>query len=1726
MASTAPALAQGGEEIAPYSKHPSELRPYYVCPPPTKERASCEAVGAANPRKLAAHNLPAPGYEGSGERGGFSPGDLREAYDLPSEGGEGITVAITIAFDDPKAEEDLAVYRSHYGLPPCTSEGGCFKKVNQEGEEANYPEPNAGWAVETSLDLEMVSATCPQCHILLVEADSNYLEDLGAAVQEAASLEADVISDSWGAAGEFPEETELDHYFDHPGTPVLFASGDSGYGVEYPAASPDVIAVGGTSLKKDDEGSRGWNEAAWEGAGSGCSAYEEKPTWEHDEDCAKRTVANVSAVADPSTPVSLYDTFGTEGTELEPEGKWWLVGGTSVAAPLTAGVEALSSSDFRSAGPSAFPRAGQGGGLFDVTEGENSGCESYLCKAGPGYDGPTGWGVPTGPLSLPVAVTEGATIDSEGKATLHGSVNPKGKATEYHFEYGTSESYGTSVPVLGESVGSGDESVEVAQVIAGLEGATVYHYRLVASKGEETFYGLDRTFVTTPPSVSPQPASEVGANDAKLNATVNPEGAATAYRFEYGPTTSYGRKTSISNLEVGTEAIAVPPKLVDGLDGETTYHFRLVATNSAGTTYGEDAPFTTQPAEWVTQATPKPHPEADEEEGVTYVGRALESVSCASENDCMAVGGTRVYYDDSTMVRYNEALHWDGKTWTPEELPMPESVSAEGAWMKGVSCPSPDSCFGLGSELVARGGHREAFIDHWDGEQWSAQTLPPRNEKETEEKGKSKEVSMPIGISCASPTSCMAVVRYGGPINVGAIGYFVWNGEEWSQIPQPGLPKGSKSYVSPPSCPSIDTCMLVAENWSATWDGESWHVEEINIPRKFLLSETDEVHFSGLSCVSADSCMAAGSDLEEVPGPPKPIGPGYNWPSQVMSAYWDGEEWTIESMPEPAEYESMGLFTEDVSCSTAGDCEIVDTVKKDGAWQMLAEHWDGEQWSIQSGANPLWPRSRPRAVSCLQGRCTAVGSVWWLPFFEYDFADYDGDGMFAARLRSAPTATTESATVVGAEAATLNAKVNPEGYETTYQFEYVDQVGFEERGFKDAAVAPASPEAIGAGTSNVEVSEVITGLTPGSEYHFRVKATNSAGIDDDEGVLRTERKSAAPALEPPAATFPASFSAAGEQKVWLRGGSHPVKCATESGVKALSGEGSFETATTGTATFTLHNCTTTLGLKCTTSGQAEGTIKTEALPFRLIYLSDGEPGVLLLPNKASGKLLTAKCTVVGEVKVSGSGVLGRIAKPALGEASQTMTLDFAAPETGKEEFAQQYVKTEAGLEYGLEVSVGGAKAIPTELEAEPVATFGGKVGLGKAPPALEPPAATFPASFSAAGEQKVWLRGGSHPVKCATESGVKALSGEGSFETATTGTATFTLHNCTTTLGLKCTTSGQAEGTIKTEALPFRLTYLSDGEPGVLLLPNKASGKLLTAKCTVVGEVKVSGSGVLGRIAKPALGEASQTMTLDFAAPETGKEEFAQQYVKTEAGLEYGLEVSVGGAKAIPTELEAEPVATFGGKVGLGKAPPALEPPAATFPASFSAAGEQKVWLRGGSHPVKCATESGVKALSGEGSFETATTGTATFTLHNCTTTLGLKCTTSGQAEGTIKTEALPFRLTYLSDGEPGVLLLPNKASGKLLTAKCTLVGEVKVSGSGVLGRIAKPALGEASQTMTLDFAAPETGKEEFAQQYVKTAAGLEYGLEVSVGGAKAIPTELEAEPVASFSDKATLGEG
>jgi subtilase family serine protease len=318
---------------------------------------------------------------------GLTPKDLQNAYKLPSAtAGKGQTIAIVDAYDDPNAEKDLAIYRKTFGLPACTTANGCFKKVD-EGGGKSYPAVDSSWASEIALDLDMVSAIAPNSHILLVEANSTAFDDLGRAVDTAVHLGVTEVSNSYGGKETASDASSMAHYYNHPGVAITASAGDSGYGVQLPAAYNSVIAVGGTTLSHASS-ARGWTESAWGGTGSGCSQYISKPAWQKDSGCQNRTVADVSAVADPDTGVAVYDTYENYGSN------WDVYGGTSASSPIIAGAYALAGNAARIDGSYLYSHAAN---LNDVTDGSNGTSQpAYLSTAGAGFDGPTGLGTPDG----------------------------------------------------------------------------------------------------------------------------------------------------------------------------------------------------------------------------------------------------------------------------------------------------------------------------------------------------------------------------------------------------------------------------------------------------------------------------------------------------------------------------------------------------------------------------------------------------------------------------------------------------------------------------------------------------------------------------------------------------------------------------------------------------------------------------------------------------------------------------------------------------------------------------------------------------------------------------------------------------------------------------------------------------------------------------------------------------------------------------------------------------------------------------------------------------------------------------------------------------------------------------------------------------------------------------------------------------------------------------------
>ena len=485
-----------------------------------------------------------------------SPGWIQQAYDLTyvsQTGGAGATVAIVDAYDDPPAEADLAVYRSRYRLPPCTTQNGCFTKVNENGQPSPLPQTDTNWSGEITLDLDAVSAVCPNCHILLVEAFSNYNNDLQAAIQQAARWPGvKQISNSWGGTSSGPPSGA----YTFPGIATIASSGDWGVAPTgyqyYPAGLPGVTAAGGTALASTSGSAtaRGFGESAWSlsggwGDSSGCNTQTGivKPSYQTDSGCTGRSYADVSADAQPSTGLSVYGSLN---------GGWGVWGGTSLSSPLIAAYLASTGIDGSSPGWAYASSAL----LNDPVGGSDGTCPpawAYICTAGVGYDGPTGIGSISGALVKGAPGIGGAPIGQGGysstntytqsvspySATLTGGVYPNGLDTTAYWQYGTTTSYGQQTAPV--TIGSGQAPVLGSATLQSLVAGTLYHYRLVAQNSAGMSYGYDYTFTTAaasafaPVNTSPPVITGTARQGQALSAGTgswNPGASSFAYRWE------------------------------------------------------------------------------------------------------------------------------------------------------------------------------------------------------------------------------------------------------------------------------------------------------------------------------------------------------------------------------------------------------------------------------------------------------------------------------------------------------------------------------------------------------------------------------------------------------------------------------------------------------------------------------------------------------------------------------------------------------------------------------------------------------------------------------------------------------------------------------------------------------------------------------------------------------------------------------------------------------------------------------------------------------------------------------------------------------------------------------------------------------------------------------------------------------------------------------------------
>jgi hypothetical protein len=952
---TAPAISTTASRTMPYWACPREACEAIIDPPPL------QASGRYQLPLSESGQAPGPLLEGGGERGGFDPQDLQSAYKIPISGGEDQTIALVDAFGYEAAEADLNKYRLRYGLGECTRANGCFHKVNQAGEEANYPSPNAGWQAESALDIEMASAACPHCHILLVEASTS----LFAAVETAAALGATEISNSYGAPeSECATEEFLEglkpaycardsHYYDHPGVLVTASTGDSGFddwetgesaeSPEFPASSPSVTAVGGTALRRAAN-ARGWSEEAWLRGGSGCSLSEPKPSWQLDRGCARRMTSDVAAVAACETPVSVY---------VSPFSGWRLVCGTSVSAPLVAGIEAHASTYARSL-PGGAGFYLEPGALFDVAAGINGECappsqDEYFCHVVAGYSGPTGNGTPDGPLALssgqPSVTTSAASAVTGSSAMLNGTVDANGLETTYSFEYGTSVSYGTTVPLPDASAGQGELPVHASEAIAALQPNATYHYRLVATNSRGTSYGADSSFATAPPTVTGVTPSS-GPTIGGTTVTISGSHLDGTTEVHFGSTEA----TSVTVKSDATITAVSPRALVAGA-------IDVTVSTGAGTnaTGGADKYLYTQ--------GPKLTP--SDESGKGRFGR---SVALSGDGKTALVGGAGDSESRGAAWIFTRA----GSTWTQRGAKLtPSDASGKAGFGFSVALSADGN-----TALVGGPDDREcgaAWIFTRAGSTWTQRgaKLTPSDESGCSSFGWS------VALSADGKTALI-----GGPGDnaspvffcgcaVGAAWIFTRTGSTWTQRGAKltasdesgdGLfgdsvalsAKGDTAMIGGPLDGTPATAELVREfgngaAWVFTRSGSRWAQRGAKLmPNDASPVKTER--FSVAESFGASGALSANGDTALIGGPGDNGGFGAAW-----SFTRSGNVWTQQGAKfvRSGEVEFSGLFElfgDRIALSGDGSTALIDSEGNNGdgaAWPFTRS---GSAWVQQGGS--------------------------------------------------------------------------------------------------------------------------------------------------------------------------------------------------------------------------------------------------------------------------------------------------------------------------------------------------------------------------------------------------------------------------------------------------------------------------------------------------------------------------------------------------------------------------------------------------------------------------------------------------------------------------------------------------------------------------------------------------------------------------------------------------------
>jgi hypothetical protein len=528
----------------------------------------------------------------------FSPSTIRTAYGVSSISfngatgdGTGQTIAIVDAFNDPDIIPDANSFSSEFGLPQFNGSGEpTLQVLNENGGTSltNVPNATAGnWDVEESLDVEWAHSIAPNANVILYEANSAEFSDLLTAVQTAATHPlVSAVSMSWGGS-EFSGENSYDSDFTQPGVTFIASAGDSGAPAGYPAYSPDVVAVGGTSLTLNSNSTYD-SESGWSESGGGVSTQESIPSYQvgkiNGVSTTNRAAPDVSMDADPNTGVYVLDSYDEPGYYLQ-------VGGTSLAAPMWAGLIAIANQGRVLSGLSPLSGATQtlpalynlpSSDFYDVTTGNNG------YAAGPGYDLVTGLGSPVANLLVPGLVNYGAAASSAPTITtnpLSQSVTA-GAAVSF-----TAAATGSPAPTVQweDSTNNGSSF----STIAGATSATLsigtatlgengYEYEAIFSNSVGTATTTAATLTVTAASVGPtittNPQSQtVAAGAATATFTAAATGNPTP-TVQWEDSTNNG--ASFSTLSGATSTSLV---LANITAGENGYEFKAIFTNTVST---------------------------------------------------------------------------------------------------------------------------------------------------------------------------------------------------------------------------------------------------------------------------------------------------------------------------------------------------------------------------------------------------------------------------------------------------------------------------------------------------------------------------------------------------------------------------------------------------------------------------------------------------------------------------------------------------------------------------------------------------------------------------------------------------------------------------------------------------------------------------------------------------------------------------------------------------------------------------------------------------------------------------------------------------------------------------------------------------------------------------------------------------------------------------------------